>query len=230
MNEMTLRDTWESGIDHELAWWRNSLASSRMDVPEEYRTRLDPAAPLQPHIAKVLPRPSDGRVPQILDCAAGPMTTLGKTLDGQPLAITAIDALADHYAAMLDDLGLEPPVPTLLCEVEHLDQRFDADRFDLVYMRFALDHCYDPLAALRQMVRVTRPGGVVMVEHYRDEAETEYKGLRQWDLIPEADDLVVANARSSFSVGNEFPELHVQMNYSSTWLTMILRTSHEGTT
>jgi ubiquinone/menaquinone biosynthesis C-methylase UbiE len=36
--------------------------------------------------------------------------------------------------------------------------------FDLVYARFLLTHLPDPLAALRQMVRNTRPGGVVVVE------------------------------------------------------------------
>jgi SAM-dependent methyltransferase len=36
--------------------------------------------------------------------------------------------------------------------------------FDLVYARFLLTHLPDPLAALRQMVRHIRPGGVVVVE------------------------------------------------------------------
>ncbi|HEY3352048.1 MAG TPA: class I SAM-dependent methyltransferase [Polyangia bacterium] len=39
---------------------------------------------------------------------------------------------------------------------------FDADRFDLVFCRFVLVHLADPTAALREMARVARPGGVVL--------------------------------------------------------------------
>jgi SAM-dependent methyltransferase len=39
---------------------------------------------------------------------------------------------------------------------------FAAGRFDLVFNRFALVHLRDPLAALREMARVTRPGGRVV--------------------------------------------------------------------
>ena len=216
------RQAWRAGIDRELDWWRDYLANKGLSQPEEFRFRFDPDAPLQPHIARLLPLPGDGSSPPILDCAAGPATTLGKTIDGRRLAITAVDALAEHYRAMLDDLGLVPPVPTIGCEVERLDTRFEADTFDLVYMRFALDHCYDPLAALRQMVRAARPGGVVMIEHYRDEAETTYQGLKQWSLRPVPGDLVVENARRSFRVGEAVAGVRVEVEASPTWLTVLL--------
>jgi SAM-dependent methyltransferase len=223
MDTTTTRQAWRSGIDRELAWWRGYLASGGLSQPEEFRFRFDRDAPLQPHVARVLPPLEDGAGHRILDCAAGPATTLGKTLDGRHLAITAVDALAEPYRALLDELGLVPPMPTLPGEVERLDTLFAADRFDLVYMRFALDHCYDPLAALRQMARVARPGGVVMVEHYRDEAEAAYQGLRQWDLRPEPGDLVVANARDRFRVGEAVPGVRLEVAFSPTWLTVLLR-------
>lgn len=176
MDTKTTRQAWWSGINRELDWWRSYLAGGGLSQPEEFRFRFDPAAPLQPHLARALPSHRDGAGHQMLDCAAGPATTLGKTRDGRPLAITAVDALAQRYQELLGELGLVPPVPTLPGEVERLETRFAADRFDPVYRRFARDHCYDPLAALRQMARVARPGGVVMVEYYRDEAETAYQG------------------------------------------------------
>lgn len=222
MDTTATREAWQMSIDREMGWWRSYLANQGLSWPDEFRFRFDPDAPLQSHIARVLPPSLHGSAPRILDCAAGPATTLGKVLDGERLEITAVDALADRYRQILDELGLAPPVPTLPCEVECLDTRFPADYFDLVYMRFALDHCYDPLAALRQMVRVARPGGVVMVEHYRDETETEYQGLRQWDLRPEPGDLIVANARGSFRVGEEVPGVRVDVESDPTWLAMLL--------
>lgn len=223
MDTTATQRAWQAGIDRELDWWRTYLAGGGLDWPDEFQFRFDPDAPLQPHVARVLPLARDAAGHRILDCAAGPATTLGKTLGGRRLAITAVDALADRYRQILDELGLVPPVPTRRCEVERLDTLVAADAFDLVYMRFALDHCYDPLAALRQMVRAARPGGVVMVEHYRDEAQTAYEGLRQWDLRPEPGDLVVANARDRFRVGEAVAGVRLEVEFSPTWLTMLLR-------
>lgn len=223
--QTTTRTAWESGIGRELAWWRGYLQTAGYHDPEtreEFRFRFDPAAPLQPHLAGLLPATVPVAGIQILDCAAGPATTLGKTLNGERLAITAVDALADHYTPLLAELGLRPPVPSLPCDVEHLDELFPPDHLHLVYMRFALDHCYDPIAALRQMVRVTRPGGVVMVEHYRDASQTEYQGLRHWRLLPEEHDLVIANDDQRLRVSEEVPGVRLEMQLRPDWMTMTL--------
>ncbi len=87
------------------------------------------------------------------DCAAGTATTVGNTLNDHRIEIVAVDALAVHYRAMLEEIGLTPPVPTTSSGVELLDQQFAPRSFDLVHMRFALDHCYNPLEARRQMTQ-----------------------------------------------------------------------------
>jgi ubiquinone/menaquinone biosynthesis C-methylase UbiE len=108
-------------------------------------------------------------------------------------------------------LDLVAPVRSRRGEAEHLDDQFEDGQFHLVYMRYALDHCYDPVGALRQMVRAVRPGGIVMVEHYRDQTQTEYQGLRHWNLHPEADDLVIANSDHTSRVSSELPGVDLQM-------------------
>ncbi len=221
MDSGTTREAWEAGIDQEVTWWRRYLAGAGLDWPDEFRFRFAPDAPLQPHVARVLPGTGDDAAPRILDCAAGPATSLGKTLEGRRLAIVAVDALADRYAALLAEIGLAPPVPTLPGEAERLDEQFAEGSFDLVYMRFALEHCYDPRAALRQKVRAARPGAVVMVEHYRDETQTAFEGLRQWELRPEPADLVVANASGGFRVSEAVPDASVEVEYSPAWLTVV---------
>ena len=217
------RAAWLSGIDKELAWWRAYFTKEGLHDPAGYHERLDPSAPLQPHLVAALPDRPPGHTFQILDCAAGPATTVGKMLGDQRVEVVAVDALADHYRKMLDEIGLTPPVPTISGEVEHLDEQFAPASFDLVHMRFALDHCYNPLEALRQMTRVTRDGGAVLIEHYRDASEVTFEGLRQWELRPVPGDLVVANADDSFSVRDSFPEFQVAIEFSPTWLTLTLR-------
>lgn len=173
----TTRSFWESGIDHELDFWQRYLASGGMDMPDDFRWRFDPNSPLQPHIADMVPLDIPVSDLAILDCAAGPATTLGKTLGGEHLRIVAVDALASHYDVMLSELQLSPPIPSIPCQAERLETLFEPDSFALVYMRFALDHCYEPIAALQQMVRVVLPGCVVMIEHYRDDREEKHRDL-----------------------------------------------------
>ena len=223
MPTVDTRAAWLSGIDKELAWWRSYFTNEGLQDPVGYHERLDPIAPLQPHLVAALPKRPPGTSVRILDCAAGPATTVGKMLGDQRIDVVAVDALADHYREMLDEIGLTPPVPTISCEVEHLDAQFAPSSFDLVYMRFALDHCYNPLQALRQMTRVTRKDGAVLIEHYRDPSQVTFEGLRQWDLRPEPGDLVVANAETSFSVRDSFPDFQVSIEFSPTWLTLTLR-------
>ena len=213
---------WQAGVEQELGFWRAYLHTRGADWPDDFRLRFDPNAPLQPHVAERLPQSVPSSQVEILDCAAGPATTLGKTLHGVRLHIVAVDALTEQYRDLLRECGLTPPVPSIACEVERLDTMFDADRFDLVYMRFALDHCYDPITALHQMVRVVRSGGVVMVEHYRDEHEDRYQGLKQWTLVPQGGDLVIKNAEHRLSVTDELAQVEIEVVSNPSWLTVIL--------
>lgn len=82
---------------------------------------------------------------------------------------------------------------------------FDDATFDIVTCRFAFHHMQDPLAALREMKRVTRPGGAVVVcdgvasddrakadafnafERVRDPSTVRFLTLRELrDLLPAA--------------------------------------------
>lgn len=45
-------------------------------------------------------------------------------------------------------------------DISHL--QFRDDRFDLAYCRFVLEHVPDPLAAIKELARVTRSGGTVV--------------------------------------------------------------------
>jgi demethylmenaquinone methyltransferase/2-methoxy-6-polyprenyl-1,4-benzoquinol methylase len=53
------------------------------------------------------------------------------------------------------------PVPAVVCDAEHLP--FSDNEFDLVTVAFGLRNMTDKLAALREMRRVLKPGGKLMV-------------------------------------------------------------------
>jgi SAM-dependent methyltransferase len=184
-------EVWASGVDDEIAFWRDWLRTGGAEWPQDYEDRMDPRRPLDPVLAANLPpRTADGsggtdRV-TILDVGAGPLTCVGRVVEGREVDVVAVDALADAYDELLDEVGVVPPVRTVRCETERLTERFAAATFDLAHARNTLDHSYDPVLAIRQMAEVTRPGGVVVLQHYDKEAENEgYAGLHQWNLSVE---------------------------------------------
>lgn len=220
MSDAQPRDLWLDGVEKELAFWRSYFAGAGLDWPHEYQARLDPDQPVQPLIARHLP--SD-RTPRVLDCAAGPASTVGKTFNGKPIELVAIDALADRYAAMLHELGINPPEPTLQGEVELLNELDLGERFDVVYMRFALDHCHDPVSALTQMCQAARPEGVVIIEHYRDAEQHEtFVGLRQWALDPVEGDLIIRNRNAQHSLHTVVKPLAADIQADDDWLTVTI--------
>lgn len=56
------------------------------------------------------------------------------------------------------------------------------DTFDVAHAHQVLQHVSDPVAALREMARVTRPGGVVAVR------DSDYSGFCWWPRLPELDE------------------------------------------
>ncbi|HEX6702245.1 MAG TPA: methyltransferase domain-containing protein [Gaiellaceae bacterium] len=183
----------EKGVDHELDFWRRWFETRGLHWPDDYRKRLDPEAVLEePLIADRLPELGD--VVSILDVGAGPLTVLGKRYPGTSLRITPVDPLARDYDRLLAEFGVAPPVRTELCPGEELLTRFTAESFDIAYARNSLDHSYDPVAILRNMVTLVRPGGFVLLRHVRSEGEHQsYSGFHQWNFDAEDGHLVLWN-------------------------------------
>lgn len=212
---------WLTGADAEVAYWRGYFDPASPDRMGDRAARLDPELEVQPLIARELPL---DRVPRVLDCAAGPASTVGKLHEGERIELVCVDALADRYTVMLEELGVTAPVPSLQGEAEELD-RFGFHRgFDVAYMRLALDHCHDPARAVRQMLAAVRPDGCVIIEHYRDPSRHEhFAGLRQWALDPEPGDLIVRNRHERFSLAEVVAPASVAVEFSESWLIATIR-------
>jgi SAM-dependent methyltransferase len=183
MQQMTQRlARWAAGIPEERRFWDGWIASRGGQWPEDFSWRMNPAAPLWPFPAQVAATLGQPAL-RLLDVGAGPITSLGGVLPGVALEVTAVDPLAPLYAALLARHGVVPPIPTRFATMEELLLFFPARQFDLVHCRNALDHAADPLLGIRQMLAVTRPGGVVALDHFPNEGEREgYGGFHQWNL------------------------------------------------
>ena len=175
-------DVWAERLDDETAFWYGWLRDRGGQWPEDYAQRMDPEFELQPEVRAYLDS-TPGRHLRILDVGSGPLTILGKRWGDRTLEITATDPLADQYAMLFERVGTTPPVMPVHSVAEQLTDTFDESSFDLVYARNCLDHGYDPLQAILQMIKVAKPGCVVLLQHAINEGEHEgYGGLHQWNF------------------------------------------------
>ena len=139
-----------------------------------WRTAENSAAYLLGHL-----RPTD----QLLDVGCGPGTItvdLARRLpDGGVIGVDRSDDVIDEAraAAGADAANIEFRAADLY------DLPFDDDRFDVVHAHQVLQHLSDPVAALREMARVTRSGGIVAVRDADYGAFTwapDVPGLDHW--------------------------------------------------
>ncbi len=117
-----------------------------------WRTAENSAAHLLPHLR------DDQR---LLDVGSGPGTITADLarLVGEVVALEVTEEAAALTRAEVERQGVDASV--VVGDVHDLD--LPDDSFDVVHAHQVLQHVSDPVGALREMLRVTRPGGVVAV-------------------------------------------------------------------
>jgi SAM-dependent methyltransferase len=197
---------WESGlIKDELFFWEKALSEGGKNwSPDEFRLRTDFNQPLQEELKELIAAVPKSVV-RILDVGSGPLTRLGTQWPGREVQITATDPLAEHYNMLLKKLGIVPPVPVTFAHGEKLLETFPANHFDLAYASNSLDHSYDPLKAIGQMLAVTKPGGCVYLWHFSNSGKHEcYNGLHQWNFDVRNGDFIISDGKVAHSSLSHF--------------------------
>lgn len=149
-----------------------------------WRTIANSAAYLEPELTQ-------GR--SLLDVGCGPGTITvefaerlapGRVvgLDAAAEAIEAASALGSSAEFVVGDAYALP---------------FGDSTFDIVHAHQTVQHLGDPVAALREMRRVVRPGGVVAVR------DVDYAGVIWYPMIPALDDWLVLYERVHRGNGGE---------------------------
>jgi ubiquinone/menaquinone biosynthesis C-methylase UbiE len=145
--------------------------------------------PLVDYLVKLV---GDKTEVKILDCGSGPYPITGQLLDGVKVELTHIDQqdFTPWWAAQ----RATPLFPTEVQDMEHLP--YPDGSFDITHSVNALDHTQDAQQALKEMLRVTKPGGWVYIDcaliqhtnrghrHFWDALEdgTFTDGTRSFDL------------------------------------------------
>lgn len=168
-----------AGIAHELSFWKEFVQTPRfldgwvadIKTPE-----------LTPDIYEWLIKLPRQRILKVLDVGSGVVSILNGTFPKEN--ITTVDPLGSLYPIIFDyqKYGIAPPIG---CGGEEMD--FE-NVFDIVHMSNAIDHSQDPGGCFRKLMAAARPGGIVVVQGFENEAISEdWQGFHQWNFTMNAE-------------------------------------------
>jgi len=154
-----------------------------------WRTAENSAEYLLPHLSSGV---------SVLDVGCGPGTITGDLASlVTPARVTALEVTEDALnlaRAEIARRGLTT-VDFVVGDAHRLD--FADDTFDVVHAHQVLQHLGDPVAALRELRRVTRPGGLIAVR------DSDYAAFAWYPRLPELDDWLALYERVARGNGGE---------------------------
>ena len=154
-----------------------------------WRTAENSAEYLLPHLSSGV---------TVLDIGCGPGTITGDFASlVTPARVTALEVTEDALnlaRAEITRRGLTN-VDFAVGDVHRLD--FPDDTFDVVHAHQVLQHVGDPVAALREMRRVARPGGLIAVR------DSDYAAFTWYPQLPELDEWLRLYQRVARGNGGE---------------------------
>ena len=138
---------------------------------------------------------------EFLDVGSGPFSRCGGYSKDHVLNMTYVDPLGNVYENLKSIYKVSNGVFVKRGFVELLDKIFGKNSFDVVHMSNALDHCFDPIFGLMQLISVCKIGGKVILRHNENEALNEqYSGLHQWNIAINNDKFMIWNEIKTIDV------------------------------
>lgn len=129
-----------------------------------------------PLISCLVPLVGDKKKIKIADLGSGPYSTIGSCLDGVEIEVYPSDK-QDFNNSFWKKHDIVPLLPIEKQDMEHLT--YSDDFFDITYCCNALDHTKNALSAVKEMIRVTKPGGWIYIDCSLDQLSTG--GRHYWD-------------------------------------------------
>lgn len=193
---------WMRGLAHEIAFWTHWFQTKGDTHPDEFTESLRKDRPLPSYLLPIVSMCNQMPV-RILDVGCGPLSALGTGHPDQLIELTAVDPLAEVYGSLIKRSRLDPPAWPRVAFAEDLSAFVNSDSFDIVYCRNALDHSFDPIRGLWEMVEVLRVGGTAVLLHLPNEAEhANYIGLHQWNFDIQTGSFIVWNKTARHNVND----------------------------
>ena len=181
-------DSWLYGIYGEIEFWdaffKTKGANCNVNI-----SRFNEVTQYEPEFR--LEEDIENDKTKFLDVGSGPYSRCGiKT--NLYLDFIAVDPLASVYKILKSKYAINTKITPETAMVENLSSKFKENEFDIVHMSNSLDHSFDPMLGLWQMLYVCKIGGKIILKHHQNEAENEnYQGFHQWNLANEDGKFVI---------------------------------------
>ena len=180
---------WVSNLGTEVDFWRGWFASMGGAWPTDFATRTTTGYPMPSWLMEH----SAGRPLDDLDVGSGPISLLFGLEESVPGSrLTSADPLAHAYNMLIRNGGYESPRVDFAV-AEHA-ATFVAGPFDVVFSQNALDHAFDPVRSVFNLLQVLKEDGLMVLIHMENEGEFEnYSGLHHWNFTERGGDLIFWN-------------------------------------
>ncbi|GIJ76643.1 Ubiquinone/menaquinone biosynthesis C-methylase UbiE [Micromonospora phaseoli] len=154
-----------------------------------WRTAENSAAYLLPHLVPGM---------SVLDVGCGPGTiTVDLATRVAPGRVTAVEITGDalQLARTEANSRRQRNIDFAVADVHALD--FPDSAFDVIHAHQVLQHVADPVRALREMRRVSRPGGIVAAR------DSDYAAFTWFPRVPALDDWLALYQQAARANGGE---------------------------
>ncbi len=173
----TLKGDWTLGT--EMAYWDDELSNNR---PEGW---IEPMHDDVVPAVSLLKETFKGDI-KVLELGPGPRSRLTEPYKKKLFDLVAIDPLADDFKKYLGGEDF------LMCGYgETVVELFPPETFHMCYASNVLDHSKDPEQCFKNMIELTKNGGLIMVQGNVNEGErTHWTGLHKYNMWIEGDRLM----------------------------------------
>ncbi len=170
-------------LDEEMRHWRWMVPKIRDEKRETLYTREF----LYPYNPEIDFKKDD----IIVDVGCGPIPKFGNIIAGQAIDYIPVDPLAYQYNKLLDEFNVDIPVKPKFAIMEALSCFYEEDSVDYCIVNNALDHSIDIVRAFLECLRIVKPGGCLLLEHWEAEAiSNDYEGLHKWNIEEDNSELI----------------------------------------
>lgn len=185
-------DKWLYGLESEISFWKRYMETNGDIYYANFKehTEKNKHFTLERHLKGF----SHTELIKFIDIGSGPFSRCGCVTDNYNLSVDAVDPLAEIYNILKKNNNLENGITVKTGFVELLDRYFEEESYDIVHMSNSLDHSFNAVFGIYQLLNLCKVGGKVILRHAENEAErSEYGGLHQWNLS-------VKNEENSFVI------------------------------
>ncbi len=198
---------WLDGLQDEIFFWEEYMANEGGDYFRTFDWNVEPNKTFE--LEDELTGFSKEQFVRFLDVGSGPFSRCGCMTDMVDLNVTAVDPLAGIYNDLKKQYGLENGITISTGFLELLHRSFEENSFDIVHMSNSMDHAFDPILGLYELLYICKIGGKVILRHAENEAENaNYGGLHQWNLSTHRKKgcFVIWNKEREININEKFNE------------------------